>query len=586
MPKIPQVFSQSGLPDAGMSSARLSAPRGEGLGFAGLGQDMQSIALLYPSFQHAQDQRNAIAAKAADFQRSLQANQAIIQMRGAFAMESQRAMKRLDESGQYDMIDDTDESGTVTKDDPQAYIAKRFGQLFTERVKSMEKVGFDEKTMAMVGDELQKEALAAMSGFSNAVLTKRIQAGKGQLVEQLDSLKQTAGDPTDPRRDKDELLGLDLITQGERSGVLSPDEAGAKRVEFKGAVHDTRWTILAQTNPQQILAIQSDLASRSDYALPAGMDPAKFDNYVKLAHGTLTTQQSQATQQEEQLTKLNTERLDQLESDLTSKAYRGDIGQDLESQRLTLGTRYDKLRKLNMELGNARERNVTQDDVKRSGGNRFPLMVAAKGAKFTGNFDTINERVVSSQVVSGALTPQDGEAVLNAITEARAYQRTADADQNRRVGKAEQSLKGNFFVPANETKYSSQVKDLEAQALSRFYTEIERNPNQDPYVLTETIMNDYRPLVIRSKGVAIEDLTEQLRGAMKRFPRDLFVPGSFQLDDQKAFQAVLSGAISRAAVKQYQSIYETRQELSEAASSMKESQPAPKPKAGFFGKGQ
>lgn len=585
MPKIPQVFSQSGLPDAGMSSARLSAPRGEGLGVAGLGQDLQSIALLYPSFQHAQDQRNAIAAKAADFQRSLLANGTIIQMRGAFAQEAQKTMKVLDETGQYDQVDDTDESGMGVKVDPQTYMSKRLGQLFYGRVQAMQQSGLDDKTMAMVGDELQKEALTALSGFSTAVLTKRIQAGKGQLAEQLNSLKQTAGDPSDPRRDKDELLGLDLITQGERSGVLSPEEAANKRLEFKGAVHDTRWSIIAQTNPQQILAIQSDLANRTDTALPVGMDPAKFDTYVKLAQGTLATQQSQATRQEEQQAKLNTERLDLLESDLTSKAYRGDISQDLEAQRLTLGTRYDKLRKLNMELGNAREREITQDDTKRSGGNRFPLMVAAKGAKFTGNFDQINEATVSRQVASGALTPQDGEAVLNAITEARAYQRTADSDQNRQVGKAEQSLKANFFVPANETKYSSQVKDLEAQALSRFYTEIEQNPKQDPYVLTETIMNDYRPLMIRSKGVAIEDLTEQLRGAMKRFPRELFVPGSFQLDQAKAEQAVSAGALSRAAVKQYQSIYQNREALSEEVTP---TAPATKPrsKGGLFGKGQ
>lgn len=584
MPKVPEVYSQGSLPDSGFSTARIQAPRNEGAGFAALGNDLQSIALLYPSFQHAQTQRDAISARAADFQRSLLANGEIISTRGAFTREVQNTMKLMEQRGNYDTINYTDESGVAQPLDPQDYMSKTLGNLFYQRVGRMQQAGFDEKTAAMVGDELQKEALAALSQFSTAVLTKRIQSGQAQLSDQLTALRQTAGDPTDPRREKDELLGLDLIAQGERSGILSPIEAAKQRQDFQSGVHDTRWTLIAQTDPQRILAIQSDLAGKQDYALPVGMDPAKFDNYVKLAQGTLATQQSQATRFEEQQAKATAERQDQLESDLTSQAYRGDISQTLEQNRLALGPRYDKLKALNRTLGEARERDVTQADTKTSAGNRFPLMVSAKGAKFTGNFDTINESVVSNAVAAGRLTPQDGEAVLNAITDARAYQRTADSDANRQIGKAEQSLKANFFVPANETKYSSQVKDLEAQALSRFYTEIERNPKQDPYVLSETIMSAYRPLIIRSKGVAIEDLTEQLRGAMKQFPKELFVPGSFQLDDTKTQQAVQAGALSRAAVKQYQSIYQIRQELSEEQSS-KPAAPA-KPKSGFFGKGQ
>lgn len=584
MPKVPEVYSQGSLPDSGFSTARIQAPRNEGAGFAALGNDLQSIALLYPSFQHAQAQRDAISAKAADFQRSLLANGEIISSRGAFTREVQNTMKLMEQRGNYDTIDYTDESGVAQPVDPQEYMSKTLGNLFYQRVGRMQQAGFDEKTAAMVGDELQKEALAALSQFSTAVLTKRIQSGQAQQSDQLSALMLTAGDPTNPNRDRDELLGLDIISKGERSGIRSPVEAAKQRQDFQSGVHDMRWTLIAQTDPQRILAIQSALAGKQDYALPVGMDPAKFDNYVKLAQGTLATQQSQATRFEEQQAKAMAERQDQLESDLTSQAYRGDISQTLEQQRLTLGNRYEKLKALNRTLGEARERDVTQADTKTSAGNRFPLMVSAKGAKFTGNFDQINESVVSNAVAAGRLTPQDGEAVLNAITDARAYQRTADSDANRQIGKAEQSLKANFFVPANETKYSSQVKDLEAQALSRFYTEIERNPKQDPYVLSETIMSAYRPLIIRSKGVAIEDLTEQLRGAMKQFPKELFVPGSFQLDDTKTQQAVQAGALSRAAVKQYQSIYQIRQELSEEQSS-KPAAPA-KPKSGFFGKGQ
>jgi hypothetical protein len=590
MPKIPEVVSQGNLPDSGFTTARLQAPRNEGAGFAALGNDMQSIALLYPSFQHAQAQRDAVSQKAQAFERSLQAGTEIIATRGEMTKAVQAAMTQMDASGRYDQISYADDAGNTFTADPQTYLANKLGTLYAGRMNDMLQ-HYDPGTVAQIGNEMEKEAVSALSQFSTAVLTKRVQSGQARLSDQLTSLKQLASDPTDPRRDSHELLGISLIDEAAKQGILDPKTAGGLRQEFTAGIHDTRWSVIAQTNPERILGIQSDLASKQDYSLPAGMDPSKFDTYLKLAQGTLATRQSQATRAQEEMAKATDERQAQLESDLTSAAYRGDIAQDLEAKRLQLGNqRYGELMKLNRTLAEAREKDVTRDDTRRSKDNRFPMMVQAKGTKFTGDFSSMNEQVVSRRVANGDLTPEDGEAIVSALADARSYQRTADSDANRQIGKAEQSLKANFFVPANETKYSSQVKDLEAQALSRFYTEIERNPKQDPYVLSEQIMSVYRPLVIRSKQVTIEELAGQLQGAMKQFPSELFVPGRIKLDDAKVEQAVRSGALSRAAVKQYQSIYQTRQDLIEdqdmKAMQKEMDTPKPKPKSGFFGKGQ
>lgn len=557
MPKIPIHTSEGQI---AAPTTRVSVPGGQGQGLRALGEDVFGLGLLFPSFERAQAHRQQATAHLQNLEARIGSDQIAVRSINQLNATTQAYEDELQKQAATEQptwmiaLQDPEQGEQVVT--PIEAFNRSFGLTYKQALKDAERYG--PEAQAAVSAKLEQAYGERASKFQDTFLKLRIGKVQGDVDTLLADYTTKAGDPGNLHRTDDIAQGLDLITRAQAQGALKPEDAAKRKLEFQSTVSDRYFSTLAQTAPEQFLDL--------DAAPPPGMNPEKLKEYRELAFGTLAKQQSAKEHQRLEFEQGVTRTRDERESELVSLAYKTDISLELERDRVLLGReRYDRLRSLNRTLLDARTKDVTADQAKLSATNRFPLMVDARAAKLNPDIlNRTNETVVAQKVKAGELTAQDGEQIINVLAEARNELNTKGRTVRKELtGQGEKVLNEAFAVPAYETKYSTFVKDVAAQARLRYYTLLEQQPDANPLTLATQVDQEFRPLVLAKKEATFEELLSQVQTQRSTLPPSVFQPGSFKLDRKHTDQLIRSGAISRAWVQSYENNVAAMESLSQ-----------------------
>lgn len=598
MPTVPQIPYSGGDINSRSTSGggTVQVPGGIGSGTKALGEDLFSLAFLFPAFQNAQAQRNRIEAHEKLMLSHIGANELALRAEMQFKDRSQALLERvkqipLDKEGGWTLTEE-DADGTLIEMRPGDVFRRDAMQIYKDAVTTAgKKFGWD--AAEQVSQDLRLKVAGTYSQFEDENIKTRIGKEKASLTDLLATESDNEADPANPNKGFSRNRGLFLIDTAVTHGFLTAEEAVKMRHDFNNGIDEKYWTSVAIVNPQSVINMLEAGTTREgaiEKGLPYALHPDKVDKIRRLAESVLSSQHAASDRAEKKLEEDLKADETKLASELTSTAYLRDITHDIEQVRTLLPNEYGKLKALNRTLAHARHTDFTDNQKELSARNRFGFMADAKAAKLNPDYlKKTDEDLIATNVLTGRLTPQDGEPIIQAINEARLFwQSNAKTERTESIRRGDNIIDDATRVPAMETKYSAFIGDVKAQAKMRYYTMLEEHPELNGLEASAKVLSEFQPIILQKKEATIEDLTNQLQAGLKSIPRAILKPGTFEIDDAKANELMKRGSLSKAWVQTYKNIWASQRELIDidiekagAEQSIREERnPPKKPKAG------